>query len=106
MYAIIETGGKQYRVQKGSKIKVEKLEQEKGSDFEISQVLLVQGENGSPAQIGQPYVSGAKVAATVIRQFRAPKVIIFKKRSKKGYKKWQGHRQNMTEIEIKDIITQ
>lgn len=106
MYAIIETGGKQYRVEKGSKIKVEKLEQEAGTDFEISQVLLVKGDNGSPAQIGQPYVSGAKISASIVRQFRAPKVIIFKKRSKKGYKKWQGHRQNMTEIQIKDIITQ
>jgi large subunit ribosomal protein L21 len=103
MYAIIQTGGKQFRVEKGSKIRVEKLLQDVGSEFEISDVLLVGSEDSSP-KIGQPLVAGSKVVAKVVRQFRAPKVIIFKKRSKKGYKKIQGHRQNLTEIEIKEIV--
>ena len=103
MYAIIQSGGKQFWVEKGSKIKVEKLLQDTGSDFEIQDVLLVGSENGS-SKIGQPLVAGSKVLAKVVRHFRAPKVIIFKKRSKKGYKKIQGHRQNLTEIEIKEIV--
>lgn len=102
MYAIIQTGGKQYRVEKGNRLQVEKLPQDIGSEIELSEVLLISGENGSP-KIGQPFVSGSKVAATVLRHVRSPKVIIFKKRSKKGYKKIQGHRQSLTEIEIKEI---
>ena len=103
MYAIIETGGKQYRVEKGMKIHVEKLPQDAGTGIEFSQVLLVGGVNGS-SKIGKPYVPGSKVLAKVVKQFRAPKVIVFKKRSKKGYKKWQGHRQNLTEIEITEVV--
>lgn len=102
MYAIIQTGGKQYRVEKGMKLHVEQLATEAGTDVEIPEVLLVGGTETAP-QIGQPFVIGCKVSATVVRHFLGPKVIIFKKRSKKGYKKTQGHRQRMTEIEIKDI---
>ncbi len=104
MYAIIQTGGKQYRVEKGARVRVEKLPQEAGKELEISEVLLVKGENGSGTKIGKPFVEGSKVLATVVQHFRAPKVLIFKKRSKKGYRKMQGHRQNLTEIEIKDVI--
>ena len=103
MYAIIETGGKQYKIEKGSRLRVEKLPYEEGKEFEISQVLLVKGD-AADSRIGKPYVEGAKVVATVLHHMRAPKVIIFKKRSKKGYKKMQGHRQYLTEIEIKDLI--
>lgn len=103
MYAIIQTGGKQFRVEKGSKLKVEKLLGEEGSEIQIPEVLLVSGENGGDPKIGTPILSDSKVSATILRQFRAPKVIVFKKRSKKGYKKIQGHRQNLTEIEIKEI---
>src|SRR5690349_2083490 len=102
MYAIIQSGSQQFRVEKGTKLMVEKLEQEAGSQFEISQVLLVSGENGD-AKIGQPYVSGGKVSAKVVRHLRAPKVIIFRKQSKKGFKKIKGHRQSLTEIEIQEI---
>src|SRR5690242_19416469 len=104
MYAIIQTGGKQFRVQKGMKLKVEKLPQQEGSDIELGEVLVIGGENGDQAKIGQPFVSGPKVSATIVRHLRGPKVIIFKKRSKKGYRKTQGHRQEQTEIEIKDIL--
>jgi len=103
MYAIIQTGSKQYRVEKGSKLKIEKLEKEAGTDVEISEVLLVGPDGEAPAKVGTPFVEGCKVSAKVLRQFRAPKVIIFKKRAKKGYKKIQGHRQYLTEIEIQDI---
>ena len=102
MYAIIETGGKQYRVEKGTKVHVEKLPQEAGAEMEFSNVLLVGGANGD-SKVGRPFVAGSKVLAKVLRHFRAPKVIIFKKRSKKGYKKLQGHRQDLTEIEIKEV---
>lgn len=104
MYAIIQNGEKQYRIEKGTKLQIEKLDQKVGDEVEFSEVLIIGGENGSPAKIGQPFVSGAKVLGKVVRQFRAPKVIIFKKRSKKGYKKIQGHRQNLTEVEVKEII--
>lgn len=103
MYAIIQTGGKQYRVQAGTKLKVEKLSQEIGAEIEFPEVLLVSSDNGSGAKIGQPFVEGATVSAKILKHPRAPKVIIFKKRSKKGYKKIQGHRQNLTEVEIKEI---
>lgn len=104
MYAIIQTGGKQFRVEKGMKLKVEKLPQAEGSDIELAEVLAIGGADGAPGKIGQPFVAGSKVSATVVRHLRGPKVIIFKKRSKKGYRKTQGHRQEQTEIEIKDIL--
>ncbi len=104
MYAIIETGGKQYKVEKGSRLRVEKLPYDEGKDFEIPQVMLIKGEGDASYKIGKPFVAGAKVMATVVKQLRGPKVIVFKKRPKKGYKKLNGHRQSQTEIEIKDLI--
>ncbi len=104
MYAIIETGGKQYRVEKGSRLRVEKLPFEEGKDFEIPEVMLIKGDGDAVSRIGTPFVAGAKVMATVLKQMRGPKIIVFKKRSKKGYKKQNGHRQSLTEIEIKDLI--
>ncbi len=103
MYAIIQTGGKQYRVEKGMKLDVEKLPAEVGGDIQFPEVLFIGGDNGTPAKIGQPHVADANVTATVLKQFRGPKVIIFKKRSKKGYRKTQGHRQDLTQVEIKEI---
>ncbi len=105
MYAIVETGGKQYRVEKGTRLQVENGLQTNGEEVELPSVLLISGTHGSEPRIGRPFVEGAKVLGTVIRHFRAPKVIIFKKRSKKGYKKIQGHRQNLMEIEVKEIQT-
>ena len=104
MYAIIQTGGKQYKVEKGMKLNVEKLPNDVGSEVEFSQVLLVRGDE-SGAQIGQPYLAESKVLGRVVDKFRNEKVLIFKKRPKKGYKKMQGHRQNLTQVEIKEIVT-
>jgi large subunit ribosomal protein L21 len=104
MYAIIETGGKQYKVEKGSRLRVEKLPYDEGKDFEIPQVMLIKGEGDAASKIGTPFVEGSKVMATVVKQLRGPKIIVFKKRSKKGYQKLNGHRQSLTEIEIKDLI--
>jgi len=101
MFAVIETGGKQYRVAPGDKVQVEKLEAEDGSKFVFDKVLLVQSDEGT--KVGTPYVSGAKVEAEVLRDGRAKKVVIFKYKPKKRYRKKQGHRQSFTEVEIKKI---
>lgn len=102
MYAIIMTGGKQYRVEKGENVIVEKLDEaEKGQEVVLDQVLMI--ADGDKATIGKPTVEGASVVAKVIAQKRLPKVLVFKKKAKNGYKKMQGHRQYVTEIEITDI---
>ncbi|MDP1558197.1 MAG: 50S ribosomal protein L21 [Nitrosomonas sp.] len=101
MYAVIKTGGKQYRIQVGEKLKVEQLEVESGGELIIDQVLMVaDGENIS---MGKPLVEGATVSATVLRQGRHDKIRIFKMRRRKHYQKHQGHRQNYTEIQITGI---
>jgi large subunit ribosomal protein L21 len=101
MYAVIKTGGKQYRVSSGEKIKVEQIPADVGSQITLDQVLLIaDGENIS---IGAPLVAGAKVQATVVAQGRADKVLIFKLRRRKHYQKHGGHRQNYTEIQIDKI---
>ena len=97
-FAIIETGGKQYKVAAGSKIKVEKLEGEAGSTITFDKVLLT--SDGSDARIGMPYVSGAAVEAKVLRQARDRKKIVFRYHSKTRYRKRKGHRQHFTELEI------
>ncbi len=102
MYALIQSGGKQFKVEKGANLLVEKLPAEAGAEVILDQVLMI--GDGEKTVIGRPTVEGAQVVATVIRQTRAPKVIVFKKRSKKGYKKMQGHRQYVTELQVKDII--
>jgi large subunit ribosomal protein L21 len=101
MYAIVETGGKQYRVQEGQKLRVEKLPVEKGAEVALDKVLLLTTEGG--IQVGTPTVAGATVMAEVVDQDRGPRIIVFKKRSKKTYKKWAGHRQDYTELLIKSI---
>jgi large subunit ribosomal protein L21 len=101
MYAVIQTGGKQFKVEEGMNIVVEKLAAEPGADVVLDKVLMI--ADGEKATIGRPTVEGASVVAKVVRQARAPKVIVFKKRSKKGYKKTQGHRQYITELQIKEI---
>ena len=101
MYAVIKTGGKQYRVSSGEKLKVEQLAADIGSQITIDQVLLV--ADGDKVSIGQPLVAGAKVEATVVNHGRADKVRIFKLRRRKHYKKQQGHRQNFTEIQVDKI---
>jgi large subunit ribosomal protein L21 len=101
MYAVIKTGGKQYRVAAGEKIKVEQIPADVGSEITLDQVLMV-GE-GESVQIGTPVVSGAAVKATVLSHGRHDKVKIFKMRRRKHYQKHQGHRQNYTELRIEAI---
>jgi large subunit ribosomal protein L21 len=102
MYAVIKTGGKQYRVQVGEKIKVEQIPADVGSQVVMDQVLMV--SNGELVTIGTPLVAGATVQVTVIAQDRADKVRIFKMRRRKHYQKRQGHRQNYSEIFIGSIF--
>jgi large subunit ribosomal protein L21 len=101
MYAVIKTGGKQYKVEAGSTLKVEKLLGEVGSKVVIDKVLMI--ADGDTTTIGAPLIAGAKVNATVISHGRADKVMIFKFRRRKHYRKTQGHRQSYTEILINDV---
>lgn len=101
MYAVVKTGGKQYRVAAGEKLKIEQIPADIGQEITLDQVLSV-GE-GEQLQIGAPLVSGALVKATVLAQGRHDKVKIFKMRRRKHYQKRQGHRQNYTEIRIEAI---
>jgi large subunit ribosomal protein L21 len=102
MYAVVKTGGKQYRVSPGDSVEVEKLPYEVGEQIELDQVLLV--ANGSGTKIGQPLVEGAKVKATVTRQVKGRKVIVFKYHSSKRYRRKRGHRQHYTRLRIDDIV--
>ena len=101
MYAVIKTGGKQYRVVAGEKLKIEQIPADVGAEITLDQILMV-GE-GEAVKIGTPLVEGATVKATVISHGRHDKVKIFKMRRRKHYQKRQGHRQNYTEIQIGDI---
>ena len=101
MYAVIKTGGKQYRVAAGEKIKVEQIPADVGSEITIDQVFMV-GE-GDAVKIGTPVVAGASVKATVVSHGRHDKIKIFKMRRRKHYQKHQGHRQNFTELRIEAI---
>jgi len=101
MYAVIKTGGKQYRVAAGEKLKVEQIPADIGAEVVLDQVLMV-GE-GDGVKVGQPLLSGATVKATVLAQERADKVRIFKMRRRKHYQKRQGHRQYYTELRIDSI---
>ena len=98
MYAVIKTGGKQYRVATGEKIKVEKLDAEVGHQITLDKVLAV--GSGADVSIGAPFIAGATVVATVVAHGRHDKVRIFKMQRRKHYQKRQGHRQGFTEIEI------
>ena len=101
MYAVIKTGGKQYKVAAGEKLKIESLGVEVGEQVTLDQVLMV--VDGANVSIGSPTVAGAKVKATVLSHGRGKKVKIFKLRRRKHYKRQQGHRQNYTEVVIGDI---
>jgi large subunit ribosomal protein L21 len=101
MYAVIKTGGKQYKVEAGATLKVEKLLGEVGSKVVIDKVLMI--NDGENTTIGAPLITGATVNATVVSHGRADKVMIFKFRRRKHYRKTQGHRQSFTEILINDI---
>ena len=102
MYAIIRTGGKQYRVQSGEQLRVEAISADVGSTVSLEEVLLV--GTGDGVKVGAPLVSGAKVQATVVSHGRGDKVRIFKLRRRKHYQKSQGHRQSYTELRIDNIL--
>lgn len=101
MYAIIATGGKQYTVAEGDEIFVEKLGLNEGDSVTFDQVLFV--NDGSASKVGTPTVSGASVTATVIKEGRAKKIIVYKYKAKKGYHKKNGHRQPYTKVKIEKI---
>jgi len=101
MYAVIETGGKQYRVRPGQTVEVELLPAEPGASVTLERVLLV--SNGGNTLVGQPIVAGAAVVGTITREGRGKKIIVFKYKSKKRYRRTQGHRQDYTYLTITDI---
>jgi large subunit ribosomal protein L21 len=101
MYAIVRVGGKQYRAEVGKTIVVEKLPREVGESFDLDQVLLV--SDGEQTQVGQPLLPGVVVSAEVVEQFKGKKIIVFKYRFKKRYRRKQGHRQNYTRLAIHQI---
>ena len=104
MYAVVKSGGKQYRVRSGESVRVEALPAAVGAAVSFDQVLMVgEGEN---VRVGMPYVAGAKVNATVVSHGRGEKVWIFKMRRRKHSQKTQGHRQSYTEVRIDDIVAQ
>jgi large subunit ribosomal protein L21 len=100
MYAVIETGGKQYRVQKGERLRIEKLEAESGTQVSFPVLLLADGEN---VKVGKPTVAGATVTATVQGAEKGEKLLVFKYRRRKGYRRKTGHRQQYTAVLIQDI---
>lgn len=103
MYAVIQAGGKQYRVSQGDLITIEKLEGATGDRVEFGSVLMI-GE-GSQVTIGQPRLEQARVVGTIVRQERGPKIVIYKHKRRKGYQKKQGHRQWQTLLRVSEIVT-
>ena len=101
MYAIIETGGKQYKVAEGEMVKVEKLEAGVGDKITLDQVLMIGDDNGS--KIGNPLVEGAKITAAVLEQGRGKKIVVYKYKKRKNERKKQGHRQAYTQLLIEKI---
>jgi large subunit ribosomal protein L21 len=102
MYAVIRTGGKQYRVASGQVVKVERLDGEVGDTVAFDQVLMVGDEQGEP-KIGAPLVDGAQVTAEVLEQGKGDKIIVFKKKRRKNYRRKRGHRQLQTVLRIREI---
>jgi large subunit ribosomal protein L21 len=101
MYAVVRTGGKQVRVEPGKTVRVERLDGDVGSKIELDEVLLVGGE-GSP-RVGTPVVDGARVVGTITDQGRGAKIVVFKMKRRKNYRRKQGHRQAYTEIRVEEI---
>ena len=102
MYAIVRTGGKQYQVTSGDTLRVEKLKGEVGETVELSDVLLI--ADGDNIRVGTPAVEGAKVVAKIVEQGKAKKVLVFKKKRRKGYRVLRGHRQLFTALSIQEIM--
>jgi len=103
MYAIIRTGGKQYQVAAGDTLKVERIQGEVGDTIEINDVLLV--ADGDKVTVGQPVIEGARVTAKITEQGRAKKILVFKKKKRKGYQVKKGHRQQYTALTIEEVAT-
>ncbi len=103
MFAIVETGGKQYQVEEGRYIDVELLDGEKDSKIVFDKVVMI--VNGKKSKVGQPYVAGASAEGTIVKHDKEKKVIVYKQRPKKGYRKKQGHRQGFTRVMISKIRT-
>jgi len=99
-FAIIRTGGKQFRVEKGGRVRVPSLKDEVGASVELAVIAAVDGET---TQVGSPLVEGAKATATVVDHGRAPKIVVFKKKRRKHYKRTKGHRQGYTTLKIDSI---
>ena len=102
MYAVFQTGGKQFRAEPGARIRIPSIDVEPGESVTFDEVLLA-GDGADAVQVGAPTVEGASVKAEVVRHGRAKKLIVFKRKKRKGYRKKQGHRQNFTEIRIEDV---
>jgi large subunit ribosomal protein L21 len=102
MYAIVEIAGQQFKVERGNKVYVHRLQANEGSKVEFDKVLLL--DNDGKISVGNPTVDGAKVAATVIEHLKGDKVIVFKKKRRKGYQKWNNHRQSFTQILIQGVL--
>ena len=102
MYAIVEIAGQQFKVERGNKVYVHRLDANEGAKIEFDKVFLV--ENNGKISVGSPTVDGAKVAATVIEHLKGDKVIVFKKLRRKGYQKWNNHRQHLTQLLIQGVL--
>jgi large subunit ribosomal protein L21 len=103
MYAIVETGGKQYRVEAGTTIQVERLPGDVGSQVELDKIRFVHGDSG--VLVGRPLINGAKVIAEIMRQGRTRSMTVFKKKRRKNYRRTRGHRQGFTQLLIRNIAT-
>jgi large subunit ribosomal protein L21 len=102
-FAVVQTGGKQHRVEPGQVLDIEKILADEGSTIELNEVLLVSDDSG--VRHGSPLVDGARVVARVVKQTRGPKIIVFKYKPKTRYRKKTGHRQWLTRVQIQDIVT-
>ncbi len=102
MFAIVQTGGKQYRVAPGDILRVERLPGDRGDEVQLDQVLLV--ADGDSIQVGKPLVEGARVLGEILRQGQGKKIIVFKKKRRKKYRRKQGHRQLYTALQVREII--
>jgi large subunit ribosomal protein L21 len=103
MYAIIRSGGKQHKVSKGDVFRVEKIEKKVGEKVEFEEVLLVVGDK-SGVKVGQPLVADARVVTTVLGEDKSPKILVFKKKKRKQYRRTRGHRQSFTTLKVEEII--
>lgn len=102
MYAVFRTGGKQFRAEPGATLRVPTIDAEEGASITFDDVLLA--SSGDEVKVGAPLVDGARVEAQVLRHGRDKKVIVFKRKRRKGYRKKQGHRQNFTEVKVSEIV--